>query len=365
MESCHWKPNWSETREHLMGWWEQKDFVIGKWGGVPAQAPRTLSLPRPPELRDEAYFLGGAARAEQDLHDMASQAFPGDIVPVTDPVLGPGSLHLHLGGEARFKTGESVWFEPAFAGIEDVEDIPELTFTGEDPAWVATEAWYRRMLDIYDENFFLGVPDLCAGLDILASLRDPNLIMLDLLEEPEWVQASLEAIDTAYLEIYNRIQKLVDPEGTRGMGSRSFYIWGPGRTAKVQCDSSVMISEDMFREFVQPGLRRVFRDMDRTLFHLDGTDAIRHVDALLEIEELDVIEWTPEAGKPGGADPCWHDMYRKILEAGKSLQIVYLTPDEVLPLFNAIGHNGIYVMPEFRNVAQVEDLMRATDPLRN
>jgi hypothetical protein len=104
--------------------------------------------------------------------------------------------------------------------------------------------------------------------------------------------------------------------------------------------------------------------MDYSLYHLDGTDAIRHLDALLEIDELHAIEWTPEAGKPGGADPIWHDMYRKILQAGKSLQLVNLTPDEVMPLFKAIGHQGVYVMPDFQSTEEVEDLMRLTDPLR-
>lgn len=364
MENCHWKENWSETREHLMGWWAQSDFVIGKWGGVPLSSPHPLGIPAPRPLKDEAYFLGGAKRAELDLQKMAGQAFPGDIVPIIDPELGPGSLHVHLGGEARLKSGESIWFDPAWAEIDDVEDIPAIRFTGEDPYWQATEAWYKRMLELYDASFFLGVPDLCPGLDILSSLRDPNLLLMDMLEEPEWVHASLDAIETAYQEVFGRIQAMVDPDGTRGMASRSFYIWGPGRVAKQQCDASVMISEDMFREFELPRLRKRCQSMDYSLYHLDGTDAIRHLDALLEIDELHAIEWTPEAGKPGGADPLWHDMYRKVLDAGKSLQIVYIKPEEVLPLFNAVGHKGLYVMPDFETVEQVETLMRSTEHLR-
>jgi hypothetical protein len=95
MELCHWKGNWSETREHLLGWWEHRDFVIGKWGGTARQKPRMLPLSASPSLKDEAYFLGGARRAEEDLQTMAAQDFPGDIVPVFDP-FRPWSIPMAL-----------------------------------------------------------------------------------------------------------------------------------------------------------------------------------------------------------------------------------------------------------------------------
>jgi hypothetical protein len=49
-------------------------------------------------------------------------------------------------------------------------------------------------------------------------------------------------------------------------------------------------------------------------------------------------------------------MYRKILEAGKSVQIVYLKPHEVPGLLDAIGTKGVYVLPDFEDAQQVEDL---------
>lgn len=101
----------------------------------------------------------------------------------------------------------------------------------------------------------------------------------------------------------------------------------------------------MFREFVVPCISEQCRWLDNSLYHLDGTQAMCHLDALLEIEELDAIEWTPQAGIEPGPHPRWHEMYKKIIDAGKSVQIIPVGPDELKPLLNKIGRDGIYIMP--------------------
>jgi len=80
------------------------------------------------------------------------------------------------------------------------------------------------------------------------------------------------------------------------------------------------------------------------MFHLDGTHCMKHLDALLEIEALDAIEWTPEPTVPGGGDPCWYDLYRRILSAGKSVQVLAPKPEEVGPLLDAIGTDGVMLL---------------------
>ena len=37
-------------------------------------------------------------------------------------------------------------------------------------------------------------------------------------------------------------------------------------------------------------------------------------------------------------------MYRRILDAGKSVQAVGVKPEEVVPLLDAVGGEGMYVM---------------------
>jgi hypothetical protein len=351
-----WKENWEETQQHLIDWWNQDGLVIGNWGALATNRPH-VELPQPAAVSREEWHTDPVARAAHEHYRLANSCFPGDILPITAPDLGPGSLCVHLGSEPDFSRPDTIWFHPAVADVEDVEEIGPLRFTGADRWWKFTEAYIREIKRLSQGRYLVGFPDLCNDMDILASLRDPNSLLVDMLEEPDWVEQKLTEINAAFREVYSRIHDMVDPDRTLGTASRSFFIWGPGRVGKFQCDTSVMFSEAMFERFVTPRLTELCDWVDYPLYHLDGTGAIRHLDQLLSIPSLKAIEWTPESGKPGGADPCWYPMYRKILEAGKSVQILCLKPHEVPGLLNAIGTKGVYVMPEFRDAGEVEALL--------
>ena len=56
---------------------------------------------------------------------------------------------------------------------------------------------------------------------------------------------------------------------------------------------------------------------------------MHHLPALLEIEELNAIQWTPGVGEPQGGSPKWYDLYKKILAGGKSVMACWVTLDEL------------------------------------
>ena len=114
-------------------------------------------------------------------------------------------------------------------------------------------------------------------------------------------------------------------------------IWGPDKTAKVQCDAAAMISPAMLAEFVVPALTEQCEWLDYSMFHLDGTQCIPHLDILLEIDALNAVKWTPQAGIEDGGDPRWYDLYRRVLAADKSIQAVRVLPHEVIPLLENVG----------------------------
>ncbi|MEZ4556406.1 MAG: hypothetical protein R2854_08155 [Caldilineaceae bacterium] len=151
----------------------------------------------------------------------------------------------------------------------------------------------------------VGVPDLIENMDTLAALRGTMELLYDLMDLPAWVHARLAEINTAWLDAFDRMQALVqDADG--GNVFAAFRLWGPGRTAKVQCDFSAMISPAMFEGFVRPYLAAQCAQLDFAMYHLDGTNALQHLDILLDMPEIDAIEWTPQAGLPGGGAPEWH-----------------------------------------------------------
>jgi len=336
-----WKENWPQTREHFVQWWQHDGLLVTPvmWGDYPPRNPPWADVEAPaPPATNEARFTDPAHVAEQSHYRLAHADCRLDALPIAQVDIGPGSLAAYLGSEPGF--GETtIWFEPC---IEDPEQYPTIRF---DPG----NRWWRRQLDLIDAvqrraagRYLVGCPDLVENLDVLASLREAQRLMIDMIERPDWVKARLREITDAYFAVYNELySRLRDADG--GMAFWAFSLWGPGRTAKVQCDAGAMISREMFDEFVAPELSRQCAELDYAMFHLDGTQAIQHLDSLVKIEDLDAIEYTAQVGVETGGNPRWWPLYRRILESGKSVQVLDVRPDEMAPLLDAIGTHGVYI----------------------
>jgi hypothetical protein len=66
--------------------------------------------------------------------------------------------------------------------------------------------------------------------------------------------------------------------------------------------------------------------LDRSCFHLDGPDALNHLDDLLALKELDAIQWVSGAGNKSQIE--WSEMLHKIQQAGKII-ILHLSASDV------------------------------------
>lgn len=358
-----WKSNWEETKQHFTDWWDRNGLVVGMWGAPPNEGTphEDLDAPAEPQFIKERY-LNAERRARLNHHSLAHQAFPADVLPISDTDIGPGSLALFLGSEPGISP-ETVWFEPCIDQCESPETLPCFRFDEENRWWQVTRATLEACATLGRDRYLVGCPDLVENVDILAALRSPQTLLMDMIERPEWVGQKVAEINQVWFEAYRRIYDIIKlPDGSSAFGA--FRLWGPGKTAKVQCDACAMFSPDMFRRFVVPSLTEQCGWLDHSMYHLDGTQAICHLDALLEIEELDAIEWTPQTGIEGGGDPRWFEMYRKILDAGKSVQAIFVEPDEVLPLLDAIGGKGVYIMTSFSSPNEAEAMMAKVEQYR-
>lgn len=65
---------------------------------------------------------------------------------------------------------------------------------------------------------------------------------------------------------------------------------------------------------------------------------------LLAVKKLHAIQWMSGAGQPSHGDKSWYPLYQRILSAGKSVQICWISQDEVEPLLDAIGTKGVYLL---------------------
>ena len=75
------------------------------------------------------------------------------------------------------------------------------------------------------------------------------------------------------------------------------------------------------------------------IFHLDGRGVARHLDAILELPNVNAIQWVQGVGLD---QPIlqWTPLIRKIQAAGKSV-VVDLTVQELEPFIDAVAPEGI------------------------
>lgn len=245
-----------------------------------------------------------------------THAFLGESFPNLNIDFGPGSLASYLGSEIGFKE-DTVWFNKC---LDCWDGVPKLTFDPENK-------WFKKHLQLAKDcqalagdDFYVDMPDLMENIDVLASLRGAQDILFDLLDEPEMIGERIQEVTDIYYEYYDRFYDVIkDEEG--GNAYTVFQIWGPGRTVKLQCDFSAMMSPEDFRKYIQPSLRSQSENVDHVLYHLDGPAAIKHMDALMEIEGIDALQWTSGDAGPDGTLPDWDVIYDKAIAAGKSIWV--------------------------------------------
>ncbi|MBR6979249.1 MAG: homocysteine S-methyltransferase family protein [Prevotella sp.] len=348
-----WKTNLEETKHHYMDWWDRKGVIVNMWEHFQERVTPHADIPKPeqPDNLDQQWFDPQWRARYLDWY-VAHSSLKADILPVANTQLGPGSLAAILGGV--FEGGEdTIWIHPA----PDFDDA--IPFDKEHPNYLLHKQLLRACKERAKGNYYVGMPDLMEGLDVLAALKGTDQVLMDTVMRPEVVERQMQRINDIYFEVFDELYDIIR-EGDE-MAFCYFSAWAPGKMSKLQSDISTMVSEDDYRRFVQPFIREQCRRIDYTLYHLDGVGAMRHLPAILEIEELDAIQWTPGVGEPQGGNAKWYGLYRQILEAGKSLMCCWVQLDELPALLDHIGTEGVHLEMDFHNEQEVEQALEIVE----
>ena len=307
---------WERVREAYSRWWdgalERPLLSVVLYGKEPDRP-----APAHP-WQGQASFADLSVTPEQIVdswdYELSRYRFLGDAFPFADMVCsGPGVAAAFLGAELDCSTGR-IWFHP-----RRILPLSELHFT-----YDGESVWLERVREIcrlamerWEGVVQVGMPDLGGVLDVLASFRGAENLLMDLYDEPDEVRRTVWEIHHLWHRYYQEINELLQPVNPGYCDWAGIYSDTPSYV--LQCDFSYMISPDMFNEFVAPELKAAVKRLSRTMYHLDGAGQLAHLDTLLQMEELDAVQWVPGDGKPDQRH--WPEVYRRIAAAGKKTQI--------------------------------------------
>jgi hypothetical protein len=107
-----------------------------------------------------------------------------------------------------------------------------------------------------------------------------------------------------------------------------------------------------------PQLEAVCAVTDYPLYHFDGIEQLRHLDSLLSIEKLAMIQWTSVVAQPPAIKHI-ADL-KKIQAAGKGL-LLNVGYEHVEALLSELSPKGLYIVTWANDEEHAERLVRMAE----
>lgn len=351
----YYKEDWPKAKERLDVFWqhEMADRAL-----IGILAPRKTSKTEKFPHLTSGPWLGGLEKfkdedtesirawwtdPEQNYNRMKNwfenTCFVGEAVPATYINWGASAGCSFWGAEPHFgKT--SVWFS------KHIEDWATWKWEFD----IQSHKYFQNIISIMehfiernDEDYFIGMPEIGNAADNLSLIRSADELATDLILHPDEVRQAVEVMSDSWIEVEKVLYEMSKPYNDDGGVLAWLNFWAPGSHDQIANDFSSMLSTDMFRDFFFPELRKMGQHLDYPTFHLDGPQCIKHhVDALLEIDEIKCIQFSPGAGSPPASTPEYISQFQKIQRAGKNLYLL-LDPSEIEFILDNLSARGLFL----------------------
>lgn len=366
-----YKEDWPEAKKRLEAFWNEREILDRCC--VAVFAPRKGSkLPPFPELQWGPWLGGLETLADDDeqgirawwtdpeqnyrrmLTWFENTYFGGEAIPCTYVNWGAMAMAAFYGSPPVFKKN-TVWYPVV---IEDWERWEWKFDKATNAYWQQTLAIVRYLLSQNHGRYFVGTPEFGSAADLLSLMRGMSALSLDLYDNPDAIKKAVSVIATTWVELNEEIHGLTHATNDQGGVLAWMSLWAPGRISQIACDFSTMIAPEMLNEFFVPEIRQEAAWCEYAMYHLDGPEAMRsHLDAILALDEIDAIEWTPGAGKPPTYTPAYMPRYKKAQAAGKRLYLL-VSPRDIEPLLSELSPKGLFLCTQTDSEDAARDLLK-------
>lgn len=304
-------PDWGMAARRLAAFW-QKEIIdrpclqvyTHKAAGSGGQDADDADLPAERYWTDPLAFLRAHRRGS------SCTAYLGEALPV----LYPNAEHvaLAMGSELQYDAN-TIWIHKSPGGLADLD------FSHVTPAHAAIRdmaGYFERLAAAARRECFIGFPHMGNAGDTLARMRGYGDFCIDLIDDPTRCFELEYQVLRIWKMTYDLLHNIIN---TRMPGSAGWLpAWHPGRCALIEFDFCALISPALFKQYV-PLLTERACFAGHAIFHLDGPGALKHLDALLAMDEIGFIQWEPGAGCDNILD--WIPLMQKIQAAGKGLYV--------------------------------------------
>jgi hypothetical protein len=368
-----YKDDFSEAKKRMEAWWQgevldripikitapKKEIKgLDSWimsGAFPLSRPdyRLVNLEEEHVEDLESYFTDPdlvIPRLEKLIEDTY---WGGEAFPVMFPVsIGMVAiLGAYLGAKINYVDTVDTWVGPPI--IKDWKSRKSFGFDPQNGLWKKSKILLEEASKRGFGKYIVGIPDLNGPGEILAELRGHEKFCIDLIENSDYVPEAMKEINYAWLRYWQASHGIIH----QYMGGYTNFlaVWSELPATDLQVDFSCLISPQDFKKFFIPYIEEQTEWIDKTIYHLDGPDAVRHLDSLLALPNLNGIQWVPGAGSPYMSD--WIPLLQKIQTAGKLLYIC-CQKHEVKTIIKQLKPEGIIFDTSCGSVKEAEELLK-------
>lgn len=334
------KPDFNETRKAWNHYWNgelylKRPLIVGA-----CDKPGSTPLPEKENPFFEHYYRKLTRDWDNYLRDidrwLECVEFPCETIPFFAPDFGPDQFAAFCGASIKYDPHSpgTNWVEPI---VKDWSDF-HLHIDPNNIYWKNILELSRKMAIHSRGRYLVGVCDIHGNADVLSALRSPEKLCLDFYDNPTLVAERMREARRLFPVVYDGLYQAGGMNTDTGsLGWIPF--WCEGKFASIQCDFICMVSPEIGRKYIIPALAEEASFLDHCAYHLDGPGALPHLDDILAIKDIDVIQWVSGAGQK----PMWEwlDVLKKCQAARKGLQIYGIPIEQIKALHKELDPTGI------------------------
>ena len=343
-----YKPDFVRAKTYWRAFW---NFEIIDRPIVCATAPLNNVSPKPPMPYMSGYegdYLSALILFEEWA---STRYFGGEAIPFCDLSFGPDQFTSFLGAQLQMAEDRATsWIKPF---VIDWENIVVALDIHANSRWNQMLNFMKVGAQFSEGKFLLGMLDLHSNMDCINAMRGAEKLCMDLITNGDQVEKILNNVRKLYAPVYDNlfIAGNMEKRGTIGWSP----IYCEGKSAVIQCDFICLLGPKHARKFVIPAIEEEASFLDHCVYHFDGPSALKHLDDILAIQDIGVIQWVPGDGQPKTFE--WMELLKKIQKSKKGLWIYDWGIEEIKQYYKELRPEGLCFQVEVSSPQEADDLV--------